>query len=212
MATTTETTHLAESQLEEASDMLGRAFHDNPMEVYIQPDEGERARNLGWMLGTWTRYGHLYGEVYTTTGRVDGAAVWLTPESPPMSRETITAAGMAEIPQRLGQEAFQRLMTCGNHFDELRRREAPEPHWYLWTLGVDPPRQGQGVGSALLQPVLARADEAGLPCYVGTTKAVNVPFYQRHGFEVLVEDDLPGAGFHYWTFKRPGARGSTAST
>ena len=182
--------------------MLGRAFHDNPMSVYVLPDDEERTRHLGWMFGTSTRYGCLYGEVYTTTGKVDGAAVWLTPESPPMSRETVTAAGIAEIPQRIGAEPFQRLMTMKRHMDELRRRDAPGPHWYLWVLGVDPPRQGQGVGSALLRPVLSRADEEGLPCYVETDKPINVPFYRRHGFEVVVEDDLPGGGFHYWTMKR----------
>jgi len=203
MAATTETTHLAEGQVEEAGEMLGRAFHDNPMSLYIFPDDGERTRHLGWMLGTSARYGHLYGEVYTTTDRVDGAAVWLTPESPPIDRETAGRAGMAEMPQRMGQEPFQRLMTMKSHMDELRRRDAPEPHWYLWVLGVDPPRQGQGVGSALLQPVLARADGEGLPCYLETDKPVNVSFYRRHGFAVLVEDDLPGGGMHYWTMKRP---------
>ena len=163
MTATTETPHLAEAQLEEASDMLGRAFHDNPMSVYILPDDGERARHLGWMFGTSARYGHLYGEVYTTTDRVEGTAIWLTPENPPMDEERVIRAGMAELPQKMGPEAFQRLMVMKSHFAELRQRDAPEPHWYLWVLGVDPPRQGQGVGGALLQPVPARAGGEGAP-------------------------------------------------
>jgi GNAT superfamily N-acetyltransferase len=110
---------------------------------------------------------------------------------------------MAELPQKMGPEAFQRLMVMKSHFDDLRQRDAAEPHWYLWVLGVDPPRQGQGVGSALLQPVLARADGEGLPCYLETQKERNVPFYQKHGFEVVVEDDLPDGGLHSWTMKRP---------
>jgi len=206
MTAETEITRLAEDQVEEASEMFGRAFHDNPMALYIFPDNADRTRHLGWMFGTSTRYGCLFGEVYTTMGRIDGAAVWLTPESPPMSRETAGRAGMAEMPEKMGAEAFQRLISTTRHWNELRRRDAPEPHWYLWVLGVDPPRQGQGVGGALLQPVLARADAAGLPCYVETDKPINVPFYRRHGFEVVVEDDLPGGGFHYWTMKRPPQR------
>ncbi len=182
--------------------MLGRAFHDNPMSVYILPDEAERSRPLTWMFDRTTRYGHLFGEVYTTTGKVDGAAIWLPPGSPPISGERVIRAGMAEMPQKMGAEPFQRLMVMKRTNDELRGRDAPEPHWYLWTLGVDPPRQGQGVGGALLQPVLARADGEGLPCYLETDKDINVPFYRRHGFEVLVEDDLPGTAFHYWTMKR----------
>jgi GNAT superfamily N-acetyltransferase len=69
-------------------------------------------------------------------------------------------------------------------------------------LGVDPPRQGQGVGGALIAPVLAKTDAAGVPCYLETMKTRNVPFYRKHGFEVVVEDDLPGGGFHFWTMRR----------
>jgi len=201
MAAVTEIARLGARQVREAGEMLGRAFFDNPMAVYLLPDEAERIRPLTWMFDRTTRYCHLYGEVYTTADRPDGAAVWLTPESPPMSRETITAAGMMDMPQQMGTEAFQRLMVMKRYFDELRQRDVPEPHWYLWTLGVDPPRQGQGVGSALLGPVLSRADADGLPCYLEADKAKNVPFYEMHGFEVVEEGDLPD-GFHYWTMKR----------
>jgi ribosomal protein S18 acetylase RimI-like enzyme len=206
MAVALEIVRMTAPQVEEAGDMLGRAFFDNPMAVYLLPDAETRLRPLSWMFETTVRYGDLYGEVYTTADSLDGAAIWLTPESPSMSRETIAAAGMMDMPQQMGAEAFQRLMVMKNHFDELRQRDAPERHWYLWTLGVDPPRQGQGVGGALIQPVLSRADAEKLPCYVETDKAINVPFYQRHGFEVLVEDDLPGHGYHYWTMKRPPRR------
>jgi ribosomal protein S18 acetylase RimI-like enzyme len=84
----------------------------------------------------------------------------------------------------------------------LHKRDVPLRHWYLPTLGVDPPRQGQGVGSALIQPVLSRADAEGLLCYLETETAGNVAFYERHGFEVVVEDDLPRGGPHFWTMKR----------
>ena len=194
---------LESGQVEDAGKMLGRAFFDNPMSLFLLPDAGARSRPLTWMFDRTARYGHLFGEVYTTADVVDGAAIWLPPDSPPMTRENIAAAGMMEMPQQMGAEPFERLMRMKSHFDELRQRDAPEPHWYLWTLGVDPPRQGKGVGSALLQPVLSRADREGLPCYLEADKAKNVPFYQRHGFEVVEESDLPGGGMHYWTMKRP---------
>ncbi len=189
-------------QVEAAGKMLGRAFFDNPMALFLLPDAATRARPLTWMFDRTTRYGLLFGEVYTTADSVDGAAIWLPPDSPPMTRETLTAAGMMEMPQAMGQEAFQRLMLMKRHFDGLRQRDAPERHWYLWTLGVDPLQQGQGVGGALMQPVFAVADREGLPCYLEADKAKNVPFYQRHAFQVVEEGDLPNSGFHYWTMKR----------
>ncbi len=85
---------------------------------------------------------------------------------------------------------------------ELHGRDMPMPHWYLMILGVDPPRHGQGVGGALLAPMLARADAEGLPCYLETAKNRNVRFYQKHGFRVLVEDTMSENGFRFWTMRR----------
>ena len=83
----------------------------------------------------------------------------------------------------------------------------PTLHWQLALLGVGPTRRGQGIGSSLLGPVLARSDADGMPCYLETTRDRNVPFYQKHGFEVVVEDDLPNGELHFWTMKRnPGSR------
>jgi ribosomal protein S18 acetylase RimI-like enzyme len=67
----------------------------------------------------------------------------------------------------------------------MARHHPHERHWYLPVLGTDPAHQGRGVGSALLTPVLARADAEGLPVYLESSKEKNIPFYRRHGFEVV---------------------------
>jgi ribosomal protein S18 acetylase RimI-like enzyme len=73
-------------------------------------------------------------------------------------------------------------------------------------IGVDPPRQGQGVGSALITPGLRKADASRLPCYLETDKPEDVIFYQKHGFEVVVKDKPAKDAPDFWTMKRP-ARG-----
>src|SRR4030042_2003645 len=102
--------------------------------------------------------------------------------------------GMMFVPLKFGRAAFGRLMSSLSYYERLHERDVPPHHWYLSTLGVDPPRQGQGIGGALLQPVLARADAEGLFCFVETEKEENVRFYRRHGFEVAAEHDLPSGG------------------
>ena len=69
-------------------------------------------------------------------------------------------------------------------------------------LGVDPDHQGKGLGGALLQPALAKADQEGLPCYLETLEEKNLAFYGRHGFEVLVDDREPHSGLKFWTMIR----------
>jgi ribosomal protein S18 acetylase RimI-like enzyme len=103
----------------------------------------------------------------------------------------------------MGFGNFMRFMKSLDFVEKIHKREAPEPHWYLMILGVEPQRQGQGIGSALMQPAQAKADAAHLPAWLETEKEINVKLYRKHGFDVVVETDLPDGGPHIWCMKRP---------
>jgi ribosomal protein S18 acetylase RimI-like enzyme len=78
----------------------------------------------------------------------------------------------------------------------------PQPHWYLWVIGVEPERQRHGVGKALLRPMLERAAAEGAPCYLETHKERNVAYYQAFGFELVTEGSVPKGGPRFWTMRR----------
>ena len=71
--------------------------------------------------------------------------------------------------------------------DLVSQTHIREPHWYLAILGTEPAAQGQGIGSALLAPVLRQCDEMRVIAYLESSKEANIPFYERHGFRVLAE-------------------------
>ncbi|TNF31223.1 MAG: GNAT family N-acetyltransferase, partial [Deltaproteobacteria bacterium] len=77
------------------------------------------------------------------------------------------------------------------------------PHWHLFQLGVDPARQGHGLGRAIMEHAVALADADRVPAYLETSNPVNLPFYRRFGFEVL--ETLSGGGDMppVWTMLRP---------
>lgn len=79
----------------------------------------------------------------------------------------------------------------------------PEPHWYLQVLGIRREAQGQGLGSRLLRPVLARADRDGLPCYLETADPANLAFYARFGFELARRVQLIPDGPPHYSMRRP---------
>jgi ribosomal protein S18 acetylase RimI-like enzyme len=206
MTIETKVVPLAEHRIREAAEVLGRAFHDDPYWSWVLPSESRRSRVLPWFMGAWARYCHRRGEGYATDGRVEGAALWIPPGRYPLSQVGMMLAGMFLLPLKFGPAALVRLMSSLNCHERLHKRDVPQRHWYLSTVGVEPTRQGQGIGSALIQPVLARSDAEGLTCYLETEKASNVPFYQSHGFEVVVEGDLPKGGPQFWTMLRPPRR------
>lgn len=71
--------------------------------------------------------------------------------------------------------------------EEMGRYHPQGPHWYLPFIGVEPSRQGQGLGAALLRTSLSRCDADGLPAYLESTNPKNRRLYERHGFKAIGE-------------------------
>jgi ribosomal protein S18 acetylase RimI-like enzyme len=69
--------------------------------------------------------------------------------------------------------------------EQMGLHHPKQPHWYLPLIGVDPSRQNQGHGAALMKHALSACDRDGQLAYLESTNPRNVPLYERHGFEVL---------------------------
>jgi GNAT superfamily N-acetyltransferase len=197
-----EATALQAGQVPQASEVMGRAFFDDPLIGHFMPDGVRRSRLITWFMGMSVIYGQRYGRVATTAGEVMGAAVWLPPGETLITPWRLLQVGALKALWRLGPAHLGRMMAAVNHFEALCQAAMTEPFWYLMTLGVDPDRQGQGIGGRLLAPVLAEADATGRPCYLETTQEKNLPFYERHGFTVVTTGFVPDHGPPYWTMRR----------
>jgi ribosomal protein S18 acetylase RimI-like enzyme len=193
---------LQPADLDRAAHVLTRAFHDDPGVVWLLPNEGQRRRLLYWNHKKFLQYGLQAGRVFTTPGAVEGIATWLPPERPMMSFMDALRLGLLALPFKATPLQFVRFVAMMNLFEKMHKQDAPKRHWYLNVLGVDPERQGQGVGGRLIAPILEQADKDRLPSYVETGKEINVTFYQKHGFEVLKEGNLPLGGPRWWTMLR----------
>ena len=49
---------------------------------------------------------------------------------------------------------------------------------------------------------LTGVSREGLPCYLDTHNPNNVSLYQRFGFEVVHEDEIPGTSVRHWAMLR----------
>ena len=194
-----EVVRLEDSRLGEASDVLARAFQDDPAWVWLIPDAERRRRLLPWLFRVG--FDVTAADVYATPGRVLGAARWLPPGRPPM-RVVATLKAIAATPFKLGA-ATAPFLAYGRAVEQMRADTVGEPHWYLAGIGVDPSAQRQGVGAALLQPGLQAAAAAGLPAVLLTNNEVNLAFYESHGFAVEREGRTPENGPRAWAMVKP---------
>jgi ribosomal protein S18 acetylase RimI-like enzyme len=194
---------LTSSQKAQAGRMLARAFLADPVYSALFPDAAERERALGRLFGAVVGYSLVYGVVHTTPA-LEGAACWLSPGNAELTawRMLRTGFGLQRAVARFDAQSRRKFLDALAYMDEIHKREVPEPHWYLWALGVEPRCQGQGIGSRLLQPVLAQADQDGTICYLETETESNVGFYERRGFRVVSDGRVPEHGFRIWTMLR----------
>jgi GNAT superfamily N-acetyltransferase len=192
---------LTRDQLREASHVLARAFDDDPVFRYLHPTPRRRRWSCRSFLRAVVRDALPYGEVWAATdnGAVVGTAGWLPEGAYPPSRWRAA---------RLLTPTFTSLLTPrtlrdGLHFlTETEKLHPKEPHWYLAVIGIEPDRQGEGLGGELLNVVLDRLDTTGVAGYLETSTVGNVAWYRRHGFDTQHQIRPAAAGPPIWTMWR----------
>jgi ribosomal protein S18 acetylase RimI-like enzyme len=186
----------------ELAAMLARAFAHDPFYEFIVGDAPERNQRMrdGW-TGFLRHASNGLSHTYTTDDHA-GVAVWHPPG--------YTGAGFIDSLRLLpsatrmagGIGRLRDVSRAVAALEQHRRLHAPSPHFYLSVLGVEPERRGEGIGSALMRPVLDLASGAGLPAYLETATGRNVLLYERAGFVVVEELTIPGTDIHGWLMLR----------
>lgn len=123
-----------------------------------------------------------------------GGACWLAPGEA-VDEEALGGVLEGGIePARLGV-IFEFMEQVGASHPDV-------DHWHLPGIGVDPCRQGAGIGSLLLAHTLAEVDRDGAVAYLESSNPLNVVLYERFGFEVIAEIQA-GDSPTIWPMLRP---------
>ena len=189
-------------EIGELSAVLARAFAKDPFYAYLDvvgTERGQRMRE-GWS-GIIRHTSDGLSATYTTDDHA-GVALW----HPPGYGGAGFISSLMLLPSVLrlagGWRRLRALARALAALEERRRAHVPMPHYYLSALGVEPARQGEGIGTALMGPALALADEARVPAYLETATGRNVLLYERQGFAVVEELTLPNTDVHGWLMRR----------
>jgi GNAT superfamily N-acetyltransferase len=182
---------------------LADAFINDPVYTWMLPGSLRlKARLRALFTAELEQYGLPQGTVWTTAG-CDGAVVAL----PPGAWQAPTSITLTQA--LMWARAFgRRLLLAARVQRAMEERHLHEPHLYVRIIGVRTALQGQGLGSALMQPTLDRADSAGLPTYIEASSERSAALYERLGFLHMNVLELPEGGPPVWLMCRPPA-GST---
>ncbi|MFF2507217.1 GNAT family N-acetyltransferase [Streptomyces sp. NPDC058067] len=172
--------------------LLDVAFMDDPVSGWVFPGLAHRRRTHAALMAAFVDISLSEGYVDITE---DGAAaaLWLSVPAAPggtdgtadpdldLDPDTDTHAddGPAQLraavdPDNERVEEIGRLTSAAHPRDRA--------HEYLWMIAVEPERQGEGLGTALMTPVLDRCDQDGAPAYLEASSARSRVLYERLGF------------------------------
>lgn len=157
-------------------DVLKLAFVADPATRWLWPDPQKYLAHFSNFARAFGGKAFAHKSAYYVEG-YSGAALWLPPDVHP-DVDTLMA-----LLQSTGSEGAQK--DCPAVLEKMGSYHPSEPHWYLPMLGVDPLWHGKGLGSALMQHALVRCDSDNKVAYLESSNSRNIPFYEKHGFELL---------------------------
>ncbi|WP_179266559.1 MULTISPECIES: GNAT family N-acetyltransferase [Asanoa] len=172
-----------------------RSFLDSPIGDWLIADRGTR-RAVYERCFTLVLDHAFENGIVQTTADLTAVALWYptmepAPDDPDFEARLEQAAG--EYFQRY---AIKMVTTAPHH--------PTDPHHHLAFLGVEPERQGEGIGTVLLREYLGVLDSTGTAAYLEATNPRNRALYQRHGFVSADPVYLP-EGPPLWPMWRPGS-------
>ncbi len=193
---------LTRDDREAVIDVLAASFHDYPVMRYALSDAGDDyERRLRALNGFFCDARYTRG--WPVLGIRDGgtvAAAMLLSEPLVTPRPVDLDAAYHDLGRAIGSAALDRM----NRYERLSSGIEPDvPYYFVGMLGTLPGYQGRGMGRALLARVaeLARQDDLAQGVCLATEDERNVAFYQRAGYTVYGEVDVPP--IHSWVMWRP---------
>ena len=160
------------------------AFLTDPPARFAWPSPHDYLSAMPVATGEFAGSCFQHGTAYVSADFC-GAALWLPPGVEPNGQALEKVFRDTAKPEHMDD-----LLAT---FEKMEQSHPREAHWYLPQIGVDPNAQGKGIGAALMRYALARCDQERSLAYLEASKLQNIPFYQRHGFEVTGEIQVGSA-------------------
>jgi GNAT superfamily N-acetyltransferase len=187
----------------ETVETLIRAFFDDPVFAWVLPDPATRAAKMRWLGHRWLRARERHDNLFVVEkarGLLVGVAPTGNPDVPFWSQLKV---GLLTMPFVFGVHSFRRFLAVDADLKRRHAEELADPHYVIDILAVDPPSQGSGWGTRLLNGYLQLADQQRLPSYLVTNNPRNLPFYERAGFRVIREALVAPDAVLGWSMRRP---------
>lgn len=192
---------LQKKDITKADAVLTEAFQDDPLWSRVMGALKPQQRS--GLFEVPIRYCLRYGQVYAPSEQIEGLIAWVPGHLAGMPLWRIIRSGAIRPALRMASQFPPEMRAAFKPVEADRKANMQgRPFLYLPALGVASAFQGQGFGGRLLGALIAQSEAQGLPIYLETESQGNVRWYEKAGFEVMKEINLPVIDLPMWEMVR----------
>lgn len=183
---------LAKSQVKQVAALLTISFFDNPMFIYLFPDEMKRSKILKPIFEGIVKLNRNKGTIYTTSDRLEGVLALIKED------RNVTAKGdyllyvktlvpfLKSLPHISILDAYKRYKNTDNiYIGQKSLLRKIDSYYSIQMVAVHPKCRGKGYMSQLMRNILAYIDSEDAVCLLETETLENVKMYRHFGFQVI---------------------------
>jgi ribosomal protein S18 acetylase RimI-like enzyme len=185
---------LKDNDFDRGTNVLAQAFADDPIWSRILADQPFKFQAVYRVPLKYTLY---YGKVYAPSANLEGTALWLGYPYTSINILRMFCSRSIFLGLQIGGKLIREINHVFQNIERDRRTWMEVPYVYLFALGIYPQYQGQGYGTKLVKTMLD-ALPLKIPVYLETESERNVKFYEKLGFEVIKQINVPVYDLPMW--------------
>ncbi|URA11153.1 GNAT family N-acetyltransferase [Thermospira aquatica] len=169
--------------VDEAAQLIARAFFHDPLYRFFFPCERKRIRKIQALYRFILRE-HIR-HVWMSSEILEGVVIWEEPYDHGLDIGLWAVKEGFCFFKTLGVVGLVRVVAFAVVSFFWRRKFLREEDFCLTVIAVDPSCQGKGIGKKMLFCLLTEADKNEASVYLETQNPSNVGLYERFGFVVV---------------------------
>lgn len=172
-------------------DILTASFHTNQSVNYIIKKDNRRDERIRSLMDYSFEICQKFGEVFLSEDR-SGCALVVYPDKKKTTFQSILLS-LKLIFKCIGFQNIQKTLKREAMIKKVQPKEAMT---YLWFIGVDPEKQGHGIGTRLLTYILESSRMKNRPVCLETSTLSNLSWYKKFGFKIYWIENI-GYELHF---------------
>lgn len=192
---------IKKTDLKKCAEIAAKAFIDDESSKFILSSKLTHKALCDFYL---IIYNALYNKMYmfSESENIDGFVIISPVKNSELSLWEFIQAGGLKLIFSNGLNFVVRSLNYEKNCIKIRKKFVSSDDWYIFQFGVSPAKQGIGLGSKIMKPILNWFDSEKIACYLETQKDVNVDIYNHFGFVLKSIDTLPNKNIKQFAMLR----------